>query len=358
MKKTVYALLTVIVITFILFIHVESNHYNGVAEVCLNSCHALEETEKALEQAQIYDYLIIYDLYNKENSKVYKGNINILLSGKIKEKTNIELSEYEVLMGDKFVEKNFAYYPLGREHESNNKQYRITAVIKDSSDIYYNDLSMLENQDIKSQRIYAVLKNREGVSIDENTFLSILKSRDINPSASIYYDNLGKFLLKIMILCFMAIFLYIIFKYIYTLKKFVSGFISGYEERKYDVGILGYSKEQENSEMIKNIVLLLGLIIISILCVIFLTVKYINLRMPYKFNPVSPKSIYDIIKSFHNFISYYLTGGLTEMSMLMLETVIAYFSAALIAATAYIVRKYYKKTWNNIVHCSSSRQKS
>ncbi len=343
MKKTVYALLTVIAITFILFIHVESNHYNGVAEVCLNSCHALEETEKALEQAQIYDYLIIYDLYNKDNSKVYKGNINILLSGKIKEKTNIELSEYEVLMGDKFAEKNFAYYPLGREHESNNKQYRITAVIKDSSDIYYNDLSMLENQNIKGQRIYAVLKNKEGVNIDENTFLSILKSRNINPSASIYYDNLGKFLLKIMILCVMTISLYIIFKYMNDLKKFVRGLISGYEERKYDVGILGYIKEQENSEVVKRIVLPLGLIIISMLCVIFLTVKYINLRMPYRFNPVSPKSIYGIIKSFHDFILYYLTDGLTEMSMIMFKIVIVYFGSALIAATVYIIKKYHKR---------------
>lgn len=343
MKKTVCALLTVIIITFSMYLYVESNYYRGIAEVCLNSCHTLEETEKALEQAQIYDYLIIYDLYNKENSKVYKGNINILLRGKIKEKTNIELSEYEVLMGDKFAEKNYPYYPLGREHEFNNKQYRINAVIKNSSDIYYNDISMFENQDIKRQRIYAVLKNKEGVNIDENTFLSILKSRNINPSASIYYDNLGKFLLKIMILCFMVISLYIIFKYMNALKKFVSGLISGYEERKYDVGILGYIKEQENFEMFKRIVLPLGLIMISILCVIFLTVKYINLRMPYRFNPVSPKSVYGIIKSFCDFILYYLNNGITEMSLIVLKIVFVYFAVILLTAAVYISRRYYNR---------------
>ncbi len=340
MKKTVCALLSIIIITLLMYLYVQSNFYKGIAEVCLNSCHDPEETEKALEQAQIYDYLMIYDLYNEESSKVYKGNINILLRDRIKEKTNIELSEYEVLMGDKFAEKNYAYYPLGMKHEFNSREYRINAVITDSSDIYYNDMSMLEGQNIKRQRIYAVLKNKDGVNIDENTFLSILKSRDINPSVHIYYDNIGKLLLKIIILCFMAICIYIIFKLMNALKKLLNSLISGYEEQKYDVDILRYIREQGNAKTVKRIILLSGGIILLILCCMLLTVKYINLRMPYRFNPVSPESIYSILKSFCDFIPYYLNSGLTEMSRIVIKILFAYFSSLLLIAAVYISRKY------------------
>lgn len=343
MKKTVCVLLTVIFITFILFLYVKSNFYKGVAEICLSDYHTLEETEEALEQAQIYDYLIIYDLYNEENSKVYKGNINILLNGIIKEKTNIELSEDEVLMGDKFAEKNYAYYPLGREHVFNNKEYRINAVITDSSDIYYNDIGMLENQNIKGQKIYAVLKNKDGVNIDENTFLSILKSRNVNPVAHIYYDNISKLLLKIIILCFMVILIYIIFKLKNVLKRLFNGLKAGYEDCKYDIDILEYIKKRENAKTIKDIILFSVATIISIICGMFLTVKYINLRMPYRFNPVSPKSIYGILKSFCDIISYYLNSGITEMSLIVLEIVFVYFAVIFLIAAVYIniKRKYH-----------------
>lgn len=311
-------------------LYAESNYYKGIAEICLNSYYTLEETEKALEEGQIYDYVIIYDLYNKENSKVYKGNINILLSGKIKEKTNIELSEYEVLMGDKFAEKNYEYYPLGRKHEFNNKEYRINAIITDSSDIYYNDLSMLKNQNIKRQRIYAVLKNKDGVGVDENTFLSILNSRNINQDAHIYYDNLGKLLLKIIILCLMAILVCIIFKLKDVLKKLIDSLVTVYKDCRYDIELFGYIKKRENAKTIKCIIAYFAAIIISILCVMLLTVKYVNLRMPYRFNPVSPKSIYGVIRSFWCFVSYYLNNGLTEMSLIVLGIVFSYFTLVIL----------------------------
>nr|WP_312579838.1 hypothetical protein [Sedimentibacter sp.] len=203
-------------------------------------------------------------------------------------------------------------------------------------------MSMLEDQNIKRQRIYAVLKNKDGVNIDENTFLSILKSRNINPSVHIYYDNIGKLLLKIIILFFMAISLYTIFKYTGALKKLLNHLVSGYDEQKYDVGISRYIREQENAETVKRIILLSGGIILLILCSMFLTVKYINLRMPYRFNPVSPKSIYSILKSFCDFIAYYLSSGLTEISLIVIKIVFVYFSVLLLTAAIYISRRYMK----------------
>lgn len=342
MKKTVYALLTFIIITFLMFLYIESNFYKGIVEVCLNDYYTVEETIEALEQGKIYDYLIIYDLYNEENTKVYKGNINILLRGKIKEKINIEFSEDEVLMGDKFAGKNYEYYPLGREHKFNNKEYRINAIIIDSSDMYYNDLSMLENQNIKRQRIYAVLKDKDGVKVDENTFLSILKSRNINPTAHIYYENIGKLLLKIIILCFTVILLCILFKFKDGLKKLLSSLIKGYKDSKYDIDILSYIKKHESTKIIKSITLSFSAMIVSIILIMFLSVKYINLRMPYKFNPVSPKGIYGVLKSFCDFILYYLNNGLTEMSLIVFKIICTYFMVIFLSLIIYITRKHYQ----------------
>lgn len=340
MKKTVYALLTVIIITLLMYIYVESNIYKGVSEVCLSDYQTLEKIEEALEQGQIYDYLIVYDLYNKENSKVYKGNINILLRGKIEEKANIEYSENEVLMGDEFAEKNYEYYPLDKKHNFNKKEYSINAILRDSCDIYYNDLSMLENQDIKKQRIYAVLKSKDGVRVDENTFLSILKSKNINPDSNIFYDNIGKLLLKIVILCFIVIFVIIIFKLKDILKKLFKKIVTGYQNCKYDINIWSYIKERESSKTLKSIMIYFGISIILILCLMFVIVKYINLRMPYRFNPVSPKSIYSVVKSFCDFISYYLINGQTEMSLIALKLVFVYLAMILIAIAIYVYRKF------------------
>jgi len=343
MKKTLYVLLTVIIVTFLMYLYVESNYYKGIAEICLDSYHTLEETERALEQGQIYDYLIIYDLYNKENSKVYKGNINILLNGKIKEKTNIELSEGEVLIGDKFVEKNYAYYPLGRKHEFNNKEYRINAVITDSSDIYYTDLSILDSQNIKRQRIYAVLKDKDGVNIYENTFLSILKSSNISPAACVYYDNLSKLLLKIVILLFMVICIYTILKLKNTVKKLINVLVDSYRRSKYDVNLSDYIKQRENFKIVRSIMIYFGVIVVLIICSMFLTVKYMNFKVPYRFNPVSPKSIYSLIKSFFNFVSYYLNNGITEISFIVLKILFIYISVLLFMAAIYFSSKFIKK---------------
>ena len=339
MKNTVCALLMVALITFFMYIYVESNFYGGMAEFCLSEAVQPEKIKEALEQGQVYDYLIIYDLYNKENSKVYTGNINMLLAGRIKEKTDIELSEREVLMGDRFAAKNYAYNPIGKKHEFNNKEYSITAIINGSDDIYYNDVNISENQNIKRQRVYAVLKDKDGVEIEENTLLSILKSKNIAPDSHIYYDNLSKLLIKLIILCFISLFIYVIYKLISKLKKLLSSIFSGYEDSKYNIDIREYVNKRENYSVIRGMVLYSAALIISITCSIVLLIKYLNLRMPYRFNPVSPKSIYDMIKSFFDLISYYLYNGITEMSLIVFKVVFMLFIALILSLTIIIIKK-------------------
>ncbi len=339
MKNTICLLLMIILITFFMYIYVESNFYGGMVEFCLSEAISHEKIKEALEQGQVYDYLIVYDLYNRENSKVYKGNINLILAGRIKEKTDIEFSEREVLMGDSFAAKNYAYNPIGKKHEFNNKEYNISAIINDSHDIYYNALNILENQNIKRQRIYAVLKDKDGVKIEENTLLSILKSKNIVPDAHIYYNNLSKLLLKLIILYFISLFIYVICKMTGELRKMLRSVFSGYKDSKYNIDIREYVSKHENYTIIRGILIYSVALLMSITCSIVLLIKYLNLRMPYRFNPVSPKSIYNMIKSFVDLISYYLYSGITEMSLIVFEVVFMLFIVLIVSIAAYAIKK-------------------
>lgn len=168
---------------------------------------------------------------------------------------------------------------------------------------------------------------------------TILLARNISVDSHIYYNNLGKLLLKIVIICLIVLIVYIIFKLKDALKRHFNNLVSGYKVRKYDIDKLAYIKEHENSRTVKGIIIYFGAIIISILCGMFLTVNFINIRMPYRYNPVSPKSIYGIIKSFCDFLLYYLYYGLTEMSLFVFKIVFVYFMVTII----YITRKHYQK---------------
>ncbi|NYB75566.1 ABC transporter permease [Sedimentibacter hydroxybenzoicus DSM 7310] len=339
MKNTLWALLIIVLIASLMLIYVESNTYGGMAEFCLNEPVSAEKIKDALEQGKVYDYLIVYDLYNRESSKVYKGNMNLLLAGRIKENTDIGFSEREVLMGDDFAERNYAYNPIGQNHEFNNAGYTVTAIVNDSHDVYYSDLNLLENQNIKRQRIYAVLKDKDGIKIEENTLLSILKSKGIVSDAHIYYDNLSKLLLKLIILCFISFFICAIYNIIKRLRKLLRSIFSEYKNNKYDVGVWEYINRSENLGLIRGILLYLSALLTSIICIAVLLIRYLNLRMPYRFNPVSPKSIYGMIKSFFDLVSYYLHNGITEMSVIAFKIVLSMVMALIFYVVVIILKR-------------------
>lgn len=76
----------------------------------------------------------------------------------------------------------------------------------------------------------------------------------------------------------------------------------------------------------------------------FLTVKYVDLRMPYKLNLVSPKSIYDVISLFIGFMRYYIKNGMTEISILILCIIIVYFISTAVMLIMFIIKQVKKCT--------------
>ena len=159
MKRIIYGVCSLIILTFFMIIYVQKNYDESIMEINLSEYISPKEIVDIIDETEIYDYVIVCDLFsNEESAKVYAGNLNILINDRIKDSLGIALNGHEVIMGDRFAKKNYNYYPLGEKHITKYGEYRINGIIKNSGDIYYNDLKILEDSQIKNQRLYVVLK--------------------------------------------------------------------------------------------------------------------------------------------------------------------------------------------------------
>lgn len=61
--------------------------------------------------------------------------------------------------------------------------------------------------------------------------------------------------------------------------------------------------------------------------------------MPYKLNPVFPRSIYGVLESFFKFMACYMKNGMTDISMLMLKTAAVYTAAVFAACWVLLIAR-------------------
>jgi len=326
MKKIICCACILIIITGSIIIYFHKYYPDNIMEICIGEYISPQTINDAIDETGVYDFVIVYDLFSEEeNAKVYTGNINILINNKSKDNLNLLLNNNEVIMGDKFAKKNYTYYPLGEKHITKFGEYKINAIVSNCSDIYYSDLSILKNSNIKNQRLYAVLKDKDNNYIDENTFISQIGSRGISMASTIRYGNVENLLIKILILLIITIVIIILFNLCKKIKKSVVELMKRYKEVKYDFNFRQFVFQTNSLKEIRNIAVCMISSILLIILIMFLTVKYVDLRMPYKLNPVSPKSIYDVILLFINLVKYYIKNGMTEISILILLLAVLYF---------------------------------
>ena len=328
MKRIIYGVCSLIILTFFMIIYVQKNYDESIMEINLSEYISPKEIVDIIDETEIYDYVIVCDLFsNEESAKVYAGNLNILINDRIKDSLGIALNGHEVIMGDRFAKKNYNYYPLGEKHITKYGEYRINGIIKNSGDIYYNDLKILEDSQIKNQRLYVVLKNKDNKAIDENTLVSQLSSWGISNPVVLNYGNVKKFLIKILIVLIMILIIIVLVKQYKILKKSVYEMMKKFNEVKYDLYFRQFITKRYNFADIKNIIISLTFMTLSAYFISFLTVKFVCLKMPYKLNPVSPKSINDAIKLFTGLIRYYVQNGMTEVSTVIVSLAVVYFIA-------------------------------
>lgn len=135
-----------------MIIYFHKYYPDNIMEICISEYISPETINDAIDETGVYDFVIVYDLFSEEeNAKIYAVNINILINNKSKDNLYLLLNNNEVIMGDKFAKKNYAYYPLGEKHITKFGEYKINGIVFNCSDIYYSDLSILKNSNIKNQ---------------------------------------------------------------------------------------------------------------------------------------------------------------------------------------------------------------
>lgn len=338
MKKAIYSIFALIILTGLMILYVHKNYPDNIMEICMSEYYSPKIIRDLIDKTGVYDYANVYDLFSAEgNAKVYTGNINILISRRIKDKLNIGLNSKEVLVGDRFAKKSYSYYPLGEKHITTFGEYTINAIISDCDEVYYNDLTILQRETVKNQRLYIVLKDKNNIAVDENTFISYLTSGGIITSAAVSYGNVKKLLTKFFILLLMILIIYAAVKLYNSLKSTVAKLIKMYSKFKYDLYFREFILKTDNLSDIKNIFICIIALFLLISVIRFLTVEYINLKMPYRLNPVSPKSIYAVISLYIGLMSYYIRNGMTEISTLIFSLSVIYFIAAVLTGMRAIV---------------------
>lgn len=303
-----------------------------VMEITLAGYHDTENLKRRTEQTGIYDYLILNGIYTYEgNMYTYEGDIQLLLYGKSGCRMSMEDGK-EVLLGKRYVENNYLYDPLGEKYFSEYGEMNVGGIVPGDG-IYLSSTDEVDVDSVRVQRLYAVLRDEENNAIDRDTVISILQSYGISILSAVYYKDIFNFMYKIIISLGLLLMTYLMVKAVSAAKGCCIYLRKGYKLEKYDSYVIKFLARVENRRMVLKFAIFLIYMIACIICVLYLSVKFLNMRMPFKVNPVSPRSIWEALSSFGDLMNIYLTYGFTDAATAML--IIA--SAIALCATGMIL---------------------
>ncbi len=348
MKKLLTYIGVFIVITAFMFLFFSKNFPTDIAELCLNGVANPEQVDKAMKEISIYDYLNIYDIFScDENVSVYSGNINILLKKSDIEEHGITFNDNEVIMGDRYIEKQFKYNLLGERYISSFGEYDVNCIIKNNDRVYYRDLNILQNTDVKSQKIYLSLISEKKLPINYSNTVDILKYYGINVSKSIYYADVINFYQKLLILLLISALVIVFIKLVAYTKNSAKQLLEFQSSSKYDLELREFIFKPNNIKLILKVFFEVLIQILIGVATLWLTIVFLNTQMSYGVDFTSLKSITDSINAFARLIKYYIANGFTNISLAIVNCIIIYlltfFVILIINATKIIIKIKEKK---------------
>ena len=343
MKKLMTYIAVFIIITAFMLLFFIRNFPAEMAELSLDGIANPNQIDRAMVENSIYDYFNVYDIFARgENANVYTGNINILLRKSDIKAGAMTYSDDEVIMGDKHMEENFKYNLLGEKYESQFGEYYVNCVIKNSDKVYYRDLNILQNVNIKSQRLYISLVSEKKLSMKYEQVISTLRYYNISISKSIYYADAINFFKKLLILLIIAEFTIIFFKFLNRTKKSIVALSESRKSSQYDLTLREFIFKSNN---VKSILKILSQVIILTslgIAIMWLTVVILKISTSYVIDYTSLKSIMDAVGSFISFMNYYLVNGFTDISSSLMSCIIIYlltvFTILVINVKEFVVK--------------------
>ena len=338
MKKLLSYIVVFIVITALMLLFVTKNFSGNIVEINLKNIANPEQVNMAMDKAMAYDYINIYDIFtSEENSSVYTGNINIFLRTKDEEERGISLNNNEVIMGEKFMKKHYNYNTLGVKHITPSKEYEVNCIIKGSERIYYRDLSLLQTNAIKNQRIYLSLLSNNGRHMGVNNTIENLRYYGIDTSKYIYYLDVVNFFKKILILLVIIALSSIFFVNFHSTKLSYKQISEQFKSSKYDLELREFINNSDNFGFIIRLTIKIILQILIAVTILYLFIRFLNIKLSYSVDFTSLRSILDAVNNFVQLIKYYIAYGFTDISITIVKCVVVYLIAFVVGITINVI---------------------
>ena len=331
MKRALIYVGTLIIITGLLILFVGKNYPENIIEFCLNEYISPEDVSDIMKDLNVFDYFNVYDIFSKEGTaSVYSGNLNLFLQDKKRQDVGLTYEDKEVIMGEKFVDKNLKYYPLGSKYISAYGEYDVNCIFEGSDRIYYRDLEILETAGIKSQKIYLSVINTKKIMMLPSIKIHEAKFYGMNIAKSIAYKDVTDTLKKIAALLIIVM-AFLVFAVILRLnRKILSKIVSSYKESKYDLDIKDFIIKRDNLKIIIKQIFAVLLQVLSIIFILYSVSSFTNVPVSYNIDISSLKSITDAITSLTDLLKYYHSNGFTEISWMIVKIIMIYVSSSVL----------------------------
>ncbi len=331
MKRALIYVGTLIIITGLLILFVGKNYPENIIEFCLNEYISPEDVSDIMKDLNVFDYFNVYDIFSKEGTaSVYSGNLNLFLQDKKRQDVGLTYEDKEVIMGEKFVDKNLKYYPLGSKYISAYGEYDVNCIFEGSDRIYYRDLEILETAGIKSQKIYLSVINTKKIMMLPSIKIHEAKFYGMNIAKSIAYKDVTDSLKKIAALLIIVM-AFLVFAVILRLnRKILSKIVSSYKESKYDLDIKDFIIKRDNLKIIIKQIFAVLLQVLSIIFILYSVSSFTNVPVSYNIDISSLKSITDAITSLTDLLKYYHSNGFTEISWMIVKIIMIYVSSSVL----------------------------
>ncbi len=351
MKRALIYIGILIIITGLLILFVGKNYPENIIEFCLNDYISPEDVSRIMQDLNVFDYFNVYDMFSEEETaSVYSGNLNLFLYNKKiqgiglsyedkaaeseqadeKESTGLTYEDKEVIIGDKFIDKNFRYYPLGTKYTSVYGEYDVNGILEGSDRIYYRDLEILKTARIKSQKIYLSVINARKIMMLPSIKIHEAKFYGMNIGKSIAYKDVTDSLKKIATLL-ITVMAFLVFAVILRLnKKILRQIANSYKESKYDLDIKDFIVKRDNLKIIIKQIFAVLLQVLSIIFILYSVSSFTNVPVSYNIDISSLKSITDAITSLTDLLKYYHLNGFTEISWMIVKIIMIYVSSSVL----------------------------
>ncbi len=346
MKKFMTYIAVFIIITACMLMFFIRNFPAEMAELSLDGSVNPSQIDIAMLDNSIYDYLNIYDIFvRSENANVYSGNINILLRKSDIKAGLMTYKDDEIIMGENYMQENFNYSLLGEKYESQFGEYNVNCIIKNSDKTYYRNISILDDINIKGQRLYISLITDKKIPIKYNQVINALRYYNIGVAKSLYYSDVINCFKKLLIVLIIAEFLFFFIKLLNYCKKSLVALSESRKTSQYDLTIKEFIFKTNNISSIFKLIVQVVILILLGIALMVLTVFIIKIYTSYLIDYTSLKSILNAVTNFISMLKYYITNGLTNIAVALISCIVIYL-ISFIMIIIIELRKYISKFMN------------